>query len=82
MKFSTRIQAKLKSHNLNLVPARVTCRPTCSGLEGMATGDHLRAFAQRFEVADGEVRIMGSKSELLRTFVAASNGTSAMFGVL
>lgn len=46
MKFSTRIQAKLKSHNLNLVPARVTCRPTCSGLEGMATGDHLRAFAQ------------------------------------
>ena len=29
--------------------------------------DHLRALAQRVEVADAEVRIMGSKSELLRT---------------
>ena len=29
--------------------------------------DHLRALAQRIEVADREVRIMGSKSELLRT---------------
>lgn len=27
--------------------------------------DHLRALAQRVEVADGEVRIMGSKSRLL-----------------
>ncbi len=34
--------------------------------------DHLRALAQRVEVADKEVRIMGSKSELLRTLVAAS----------
>ncbi len=33
--------------------------------------DHLRALAQRVEVADAEVRIMGSKSELLRTLVAA-----------
>jgi len=38
--------------------------------------DHLRALAQRVEVADGEVRIMGSKSELLRTLAAAgSSGT-------
>ena len=29
--------------------------------------DHLRALAQRVEVADTEVRIMGTKSELLRT---------------
>src|SRR5262249_17371653 len=43
--------------------------------------DHLRAFAQRVEVADTEVRIMGSKSELLRTLVAASSGKSAVFGV-
>ena len=43
--------------------------------------DHLRAFAQRVEVADTEVRIMGSKSELLRTLVAASRGKSAAFGV-
>ncbi|WP_082407584.1 recombinase family protein [Mesorhizobium sp. 1M-11] len=43
--------------------------------------DHLRALAQRVEVADTEVRIMGSKSELLRTLVAASSGQSAAFGV-
>ncbi len=33
--------------------------------------DHLRALAQRVEVAEGEVRIMGSKSRLLQTLVAA-----------
>jgi site-specific DNA recombinase len=37
--------------------------------------DHLRALAQRVEVADKEVRIIGSKS------VAASSGKSAAFGV-
>ena len=43
--------------------------------------DHLRALAQRVEVADDEVRIMGSKSELLKTLVAASSVESAVFGV-
>jgi site-specific DNA recombinase len=43
--------------------------------------DHLRALAQRVEVADTEVRIMGSKSELLRTLVAASGGKSGVAGV-
>jgi len=43
--------------------------------------DYLRALAQRVEVADDEVRIMGSKSELLRTLVAALSGQSAAFGV-
>ena len=43
--------------------------------------DHLRAFAQRVEVADKEVRIMGSKSELLQTLVAASSVESAAIGV-
>lgn len=43
--------------------------------------DHLHAFAQRVEVADDEVRIMGSKSELLRTLVAASSVETAAFGV-
>ena len=33
--------------------------------------DHLRALAQRVEVADSEVRIMGSKGDLLRTLAAA-----------
>lgn len=43
--------------------------------------DHLRALAQRIEVADKEVRIMGPKSKLLRTFVAASSGKSVVNGV-
>jgi hypothetical protein len=35
--------------------------------------DYLRALAQRVEVDAQELRIMGSKSELLRTLVAASS---------
>jgi len=43
--------------------------------------DHLRALAQRVEVADGEVRIMGSKGDLLRTLAAAAGATSPTVGV-
>ena len=43
--------------------------------------DHLRALAQRVEVDANEVRIMGSKSALLRTLVAGSSAKSAGFGV-
>jgi DNA invertase Pin-like site-specific DNA recombinase len=43
--------------------------------------DHLRALAQRVEVGAKEVRIMGSKSALLRTLVAASSAKTAGFGV-
>jgi site-specific DNA recombinase len=43
--------------------------------------DHLRALAQRVEVGAKEVRIMGSKSVLLRTLVAASSAKTAGFGV-
>jgi site-specific DNA recombinase len=43
--------------------------------------DHLRAFAQRVEVGEAEVRIMGSKGELLRTLTAVSGGKSAAIGV-
>ena len=43
--------------------------------------DHLRGFAQRVEVADDEVRIMGRKSDLLQTLVAASSGETAAFAV-
>jgi hypothetical protein len=38
--------------------------------------DQLRALARRVEVSDGEVRIMGSKSDLLRTLAADGSGTS------
>jgi len=43
--------------------------------------DHLRALAQRIEVDAKEVRIMGSKSVLLRMLVAASSAKTAAFGV-
>ena len=43
--------------------------------------DHLRALAQRVEVGDGEVRIMGSKGDLLRTLAAAWGVKSATPGV-
>ena len=43
--------------------------------------DHLRALAQRVEVDAKEVRIMGLKSELLRTLAAASGAKTAGFGV-
>jgi len=43
--------------------------------------DHLRAFAQRVEVDQKELRIMGSKSVLLRTLVAAESAKTAGFGV-
>ncbi|XSC48568.1 recombinase family protein [Bradyrhizobium sp. RDT10] len=43
--------------------------------------DHLRALAQRVEVDTKEVRIMGSKSALLRTLVAASSVKTAGFAV-
>jgi site-specific DNA recombinase len=43
--------------------------------------DYLRALAQRVEVDAQELRIMGSKSVLLRTLVAASSVKTAGFGV-
>jgi site-specific DNA recombinase len=43
--------------------------------------DYLRALAQRVEVDAQELRIIGSKSELLRTLVAASSAKTAGFGV-
>ena len=43
--------------------------------------DHLRALAQRVEVADREVRIIGSKSNLLQTLTAATGVAAAAPGV-
>jgi site-specific DNA recombinase len=43
--------------------------------------DHLRALAQRVEVDQKELRIMGSKSALLRTLAAASSAKTTGFGV-
>jgi len=43
--------------------------------------DHLRALAQRVEIDAHEVRIMGSKSVLLRTPVGASSARTAGCGI-
>jgi site-specific DNA recombinase len=43
--------------------------------------DHLRALAQRVEVADREVRIIGSKSNLLQTLTAAAGAKPTKPGV-
>jgi DNA invertase Pin-like site-specific DNA recombinase len=43
--------------------------------------DHLRALAQRVEVADREVRIIGSKNNLLQTLTAAAGVKPATPGV-
>jgi site-specific DNA recombinase len=43
--------------------------------------DHLRALTERVEVDAKDVRIMGSKSAPLRTFVAASSAKTAGFRV-
>jgi hypothetical protein len=44
-----------------------------------AARDYLRALAQPVEVDAQELRIMGSKSELLRTLVAASGAKTPSF---
>jgi site-specific DNA recombinase len=49
--------------------------------DGRYRRDHLRALAQRVEVGDREIRIMGSKTELLRALVAASSVGTAAIGV-
>jgi hypothetical protein len=43
--------------------------------------DHLRALAQRVEIADHEIRIIGSKSNLLHTLTAAAGAKPATRGV-
>ncbi len=48
--------------------------------KGGDRGDHLWALAQRVEV-DRETHIIGDKSALLRTLVAASGGKTTGMGV-
>jgi site-specific DNA recombinase len=50
--------------------------------DGTYRRDHLRALAQRVEVVDPtEIRILGTKTKLLRTLVAAAGVESAAAGV-
>lgn len=43
------------------------------GKDGGFRRDHLRALAQRVEVAEREVRIMGSRNELFRVLASANS---------
>ncbi len=82
-----RAQAMLESSGHNAVSPAMIRRFSQAARErirlegGGYRRDHLRALAQRVEVGDDEVRIMGSKSDLLRTLVAAQGGKSAALGV-
>lgn len=58
-----------------------TARKRMRTENGGCRRDHLRALAQRVEVDQKELRIMGSKSALLRTLVAASSVKTAGSGV-
>ena len=53
-----------------------SARKKMRGKDGGFRRDHLRALAQRVEVAEREVRIMGSHDELIRV-LAASNGVES-----
>jgi site-specific DNA recombinase len=58
-----------------------TARKRTRTASGGYRRDHLRALAQRVEVDQKELRIMGSKSVLLRALVAAESAKTAGFGV-
>jgi site-specific DNA recombinase len=55
--------------------------PRASRNRQISAFDHFRAMAQRVEVDTGEVRIMGSKSNLLQT-LAALAGTGTKLGTV
>ncbi len=71
-----RVQAMLQNSGSQAVTPQMLSRFARTARErirlegGGYRRDHLRALAQRVEVAEGEVRITGSKSRLLQTLVA------------
>ena len=82
-----RAQALLESPGHSaLSPAMIEgfarrARERIRGHEGGYRRDHLRALAQRVVVADDAIRIMGSKTELLKTLIAGQGRQSAPIGV-
>jgi hypothetical protein len=82
-----RAQATLESSGHRTITQDMVRKFASTARERMRIGgggyrrDHLRALAQRVEVAEHEVRIMGSKGDLLRTLAAASGAKSASPGV-
>lgn len=56
----------------------LAARRTLRNEDGTYRRDHLRALAQHVEVVDpSEIRILGTKTELLRTLAAAAGVESA-----
>ncbi|ABQ69730.1 Resolvase, N-terminal domain [Rhizorhabdus wittichii RW1] len=84
---SERAQALLDSSTQQVITPQMVQRFAATARKRMRIDgggyrrDHLRAFAQRVEVAEREVFIKGSKGELLRTLVAVGSGKSADSGV-
>ena len=82
-----RAQALLDSPTHNAIsPAMIEgfadrARQRIRGSEGGYRRDHLRALAQRVEVADDAIRIIGSKTELLKTLIAGQVRQLAAIGV-
>jgi hypothetical protein len=77
-----RAQARLENSGNNAVTPQMvrtfaeTARRHIRLEGGGYRRDHLRALAQRVEVVDGEVRIMGSKSRLLQVLTGKNGGNS------
>ncbi len=76
----------LESVGAEITPAKLrsfadAARQRLRGPDGRYRRDHLRALAQRVEVAEREVKIMGSRTNLLRTLAAASGVNPATAGV-
>jgi site-specific DNA recombinase len=84
---SERAQAMLDSSSQQAITPQMVEKFTATARKRMQLDgggyrrDHLRAFAQRVEVAEREVFIKGSKGELLRTLAAIGGGKSADIGV-
>ncbi len=84
---AARIEAMLKTSTHNALTGAAVrelateARTQLRHGEGGYRRDHVRAFAQRVEVADDAIYIKGSKGTLLRTLVALKGGKSAGIGV-
>ena len=81
-----RATVALEAVGAEITPAKLrtfadAARRRLRGPDGGYRRDHLRALAQRVEVADGEVRIMGSRGNLLRALTAAGGVKAAAGGV-
>ncbi|WP_321363866.1 recombinase family protein [uncultured Celeribacter sp.] len=84
---ATRIEAMLASSTHQRLTGDAVRELTIEARRRLRLGkggyrrEHVRAFAQRVEVADEAIYIKGNKNTLLRTLVATKGGKSAATGV-